>query len=95
MAYKRELKDFIEQFVAVLDTWGPVRSALDPHPALRWLDPLAVKALCGAVGEMGQILVFYPMDTVKIQCQAHSLGSRAAWASIVSNKFHSILMLLE
>ena len=29
VAYKRELKDFIEQFVAVLDTWGPVRSALD------------------------------------------------------------------
>ena len=24
------------------------------------------------------------MDTLKIQCQAHSLGSRAAWASIVS-----------
>ncbi len=51
---------------------------------LRWLDPLAVEAVCGAVGEMGQILVFYPMDTLKIQCQAHSLGSRAAWASIVS-----------
>ncbi|CAK0785056.1 hypothetical protein CVIRNUC_008261 [Coccomyxa viridis] len=25
VAYKHELKDFIEQFVAVLDTWGPVR----------------------------------------------------------------------
>ena len=28
VAYKHELKDFLEQFVAVLDTWGPVRSAL-------------------------------------------------------------------
>ena len=28
VAYKRELKDFIEHFVAVLDTWGPVRYAL-------------------------------------------------------------------
>ena len=27
VAYKHELKDFIEQFVAVLDTWGPVRCA--------------------------------------------------------------------
>ena len=33
---------------------------------------------------MTQIFVLYPMDTLKIQCQAHSLGSRAAWASIVS-----------
>ena len=33
---------------------------------------------------MAQILALYPMDTLKIQCQAHSLGSRAAWASIVS-----------
>jgi len=30
VVYKRELKDFIEQFVAVLDTWGPVRWALTP-----------------------------------------------------------------
>ena len=28
VTYKRELKDFIEQFVAVLDTWGPIRYTL-------------------------------------------------------------------
>ena len=50
----------------------------------RWLNPLAVEALCGALGEMTQTFVLYPMDTLKIQCQAHSLGSRAAWAAIVS-----------
>ena len=50
----------------------------------RWLNPLAVEALCGALGEMTQTFVLYPMDTLKIQCQAHSLGSKAAWASIVS-----------
>ena len=33
---------------------------------------------------MTQTFVLYPMDTLKIQCQAHSLGSRAAWAAIVS-----------
>ena len=38
VAYKHELKDFIEQFVAVLDTWGPVRCA----PASRQ----AADALC-------------------------------------------------
>lgn len=27
IGYKRELKDFIEHFVAVLDTWGPIRFA--------------------------------------------------------------------
>ena len=50
----------------------------------RWLNPLAVEALCGAIGEMTQIFVLYPMDTLKIQCQAHSLGGRAAWALILS-----------
>ena len=50
----------------------------------RWLNPLAVEALCGALGEMTQIFVLYPMDTLKIQCQAHSLGGRAAWALILS-----------
>ena len=50
----------------------------------RWLNPLAAEALCGAIGEMTQIFVLYPMDTLKIQCQAHSLGGRAAWALILS-----------
>ena len=50
----------------------------------RWLNPLALEALCGAIGEMTQIFVLYPMDTLKIQCQAHSLGGRAAWALILS-----------
>ena len=36
VAYKHELKDFIEHFVAVLDTWGPARCTSRPavNPSL-------------------------------------------------------------
>ena len=34
------------------------------------LNPLVANAICGAVGEIAQIIVMYPMDTLKVQCQA-------------------------
>ena len=41
VAYKHELKDFIEQFVAVLDTWGPVRCAPASRQAADVLCPVS------------------------------------------------------
>ncbi|KAK9915737.1 hypothetical protein WJX75_003435 [Coccomyxa subellipsoidea] len=31
----------------------------------RFLSPLVANAICGAVGEIAQIIVMYPMDTLK------------------------------
>ena len=38
---------------------------------------MAADALCGAIGEIAQLVVTYPIDTVKVLCQAQgaSVGS--------------------
>jgi hypothetical protein len=33
-----------------------------------------VEAFCGAIGEISQICVLYPLETIKIKCQADSIG---------------------
>ena len=54
VAYKHELKDFIEQFVAELDTWGPVRYALHSLPkSLQHPSSVAHKMLLASKHTMG------------------------------------------
>jgi hypothetical protein len=35
---------------------------------------VAADALCGAIGEIAQLVVTYPIDTVKVLCQAQGTG---------------------
>ncbi|KAK9809175.1 hypothetical protein WJX72_010841 [[Myrmecia] bisecta] len=38
------------------------------------VSPLVVDAMCGAIGEIAQIGLLYPLDTIKVKCQAQGAG---------------------
>lgn len=40
----------------------------------RWLNPAAADAVCGAIGEVAQLVCLYPVDTLKVLCQAQGTG---------------------
>lgn len=48
-----------------------------PTPRPR-LHHFAVDAICGAVGEVAGLVAFYPLDTIKVKCQAGSISVRQA-----------------
>ena len=39
---------------------------------------LAVDAICGAVGEVAGLVALYPLDTIKVKCQAGNIGAGQA-----------------
>jgi len=39
---------------------------------------LAVDAICGAVGEVAGLVALYPLDTIKVKCQAANIGAGQA-----------------
>ena len=50
------------------------------RPPPRFLSPLAADAIAGAAGEVAQIVCLYPLDTLKVICQAADCSPRAALA---------------
>eukprot|EP00878_Enallax_costatus_P023417 GHUV01024908.1.p1 GENE.GHUV01024908.1~~GHUV01024908.1.p1 ORF type:complete len:329 (+),score=115.82 GHUV01024908.1:267-1253(+) len=46
------------------------------------LNSTVVEALAGAAGEVAQMALLYPLDTVKVRCQAASLSSRKVLAEM-------------
>lgn len=55
------------------------RLGLDSRPTPRpKLHHFAVDAICGAVGEVAGLVAFYPLDTIKVKCQAGSISVRQA-----------------
>ena len=76
--------------VSILEaaSWRRERSSGSdlPHPHThsrpppRFLSPLAADAIAGAAGEVAQIVCLYPLDTLKVICQAADCSPRAALA---------------
>ncbi|GBF88166.1 mitochondrial carrier protein [Raphidocelis subcapitata] len=50
-------------------------------PRLRF-SPAAIEAFAGAMGEVAQICLLYPLDTIKVRCQAQGLPARAIIAEL-------------
>ncbi|KAI8462430.1 MAG: mitochondrial carrier domain-containing protein [Monoraphidium minutum] len=55
--------------------------AAAPRPKLK-LSAAAIEAFAGAMGEMAQISLLYPLDTIKVRCQAQGIPARAVIASL-------------
>ncbi|KAG2497459.1 hypothetical protein HYH03_004614 [Edaphochlamys debaryana] len=44
-----------------------------------------VDAICGAVGEVAQIVILYPMETIKVRCQADCVGAGVVVRELLKN----------
>lgn len=44
-----------------------------------------VDCICGSLGEVAALLSFFPLDTLKVHCQAHSIGMREALRRVLSD----------
>jgi hypothetical protein len=43
-----------------------------------------MEAICGAVGEVAQVCVLYPLETIKVKCQADGLSAAAALRAMMA-----------
>ena len=48
------------------------------------LPRVAVEAMCGAVGEIAQVGVLYPLETLKVRCQSEGRPVRGVFAAMVA-----------
>jgi hypothetical protein len=60
---------------------SPLDGARQPHK-LRIPRPV-IDALCGAIGEIAQVSVLYPLDTIKVRCQATGSSARQVVAGLL------------
>ncbi|KXZ43612.1 hypothetical protein GPECTOR_85g342 [Gonium pectorale] len=44
-----------------------------------------VDAICGAVGEVSQIVILYPLETIKVRCQADGISAAAVVRDLLRN----------
>jgi hypothetical protein len=61
----------------------PSPDASPPGPPIK-LPRLVVEALCGSAGEMAQVGVLYPLETLKVRCQSENQSVRRVFAAMVS-----------
>lgn len=63
------------------------------HSPKRWLHPLAVQAISGAVAEVCENLIGYPFSTLRVKCQAHNLSTWAVLRQLQGSKRAAIKTL--
>ncbi|EFJ49599.1 hypothetical protein VOLCADRAFT_89479 [Volvox carteri f. nagariensis] len=56
---------------------GHTRVAPQQMQSRFYLPQPAVDAICGAVGEVCQIVILYPLETIKVRCQADGISASA------------------
>ncbi|WIA22871.1 hypothetical protein OEZ86_009816 [Tetradesmus obliquus] len=62
--------------VAYVRTWHPKTIPLkDPSKQNLVLDRPLMEAMCGAIGEVAQICVMYPLETIKVRCQSDGIAA--------------------
>lgn len=42
-----------------------------------------MEAICGGVGEVAQICVMYPLETIKVSCTARLQQVAASWQQVI------------
>lgn len=52
------------------------------------LPPTLVEAIAGAVGEVAQIVILYPLDTIKVRCQAAGKSARKVVQELCKDGFN-------
>ncbi|GIL80177.1 hypothetical protein Vretifemale_9357 [Volvox reticuliferus] len=50
-----------------------------------YLPQPVVDAICGAVGEVSQIVILYPLETIKVRCQADGISTATVLANMTRN----------
>jgi hypothetical protein len=58
------------------------------------LDRSLMEAICGAVGEVAQVVVLYPLETIKVKCQAEGVGAATAVRAVLASGPRSALRAL-
>ncbi|KAF8066349.1 SAMC1 [Scenedesmus sp. PABB004] len=68
----------------VRSTWHPERiPPKDPSSPNLVLARPAMEAICGGVGEVAAVCVLYPLETVKVKCQADGVGAAAVLRALL------------
>lgn len=74
--------------IAAVGSVAYVRSWKEPPPKSPSqklvLDRTLMEALCGGVGEVAQICVLYPLETIKVKCQSDGLATAAVMQQLLS-----------
>lgn len=76
--------------IAAVGSVAYVRSWKEPPPKAPTdrrlvLDRTLMEAVCGGVGEVAQICVLYPLETIKVKCQSDGLAAAAVLQQLFSN----------
>ncbi|GLC45973.1 hypothetical protein PLESTM_001808700 [Pleodorina starrii] len=72
--------------VALHSTRRSCRPSGSPQQTQKFYLPQpVVDAICGAVGEVSQIVLLYPLETIKVRCQADGISAAAVISSMTRN----------
>eukprot|EP00878_Enallax_costatus_P032553 GHUV01035784.1.p1 GENE.GHUV01035784.1~~GHUV01035784.1.p1 ORF type:complete len:334 (+),score=111.85 GHUV01035784.1:363-1364(+) len=63
--------------VAYVKSWPQAIPSKDPAQQKLILERPLMEAICGGVGEVAQICVLYPLETIKVKCQSDGLSAAA------------------